>query len=106
MIIPETFASSVLPHNEPQSFPVFLGDPPRTAVRSDPYSYEVSALPWDPVHTKVFVCLSRMGSPFPPWSSCARAPLALSAKCSGGSFFQCQIPRHGDLMWDSELSVQ
>ena len=30
---PETFASSVLPSSDPQSLPVFPGDPPRTAVR-------------------------------------------------------------------------
>ena len=34
---------------------------------------------WDPVHMKACVCLSRMGSQFPPvpWSSCAQALLFL-----------------------------
>ena len=107
MDIPKSFASNVLPHNEPQSPPVFPGDPPRTAVRSDPYSYGAFALPWDPVHMKVCVSLSRTGSPFPPvpWSSCAQAPLAFNARCSRGSFSQCLIPRPGDLMWGSELSL-
>ena len=107
MNIPESFASNVLPHNEPQSPPVFLGDPPRTAVRSDPDCYGTSALPWDPVHMKAYVCLSRMGSLFPPvpWSSCTQAPLAFNARCSGGSFSQCQIPTRGSLMWGSELSL-
>ena len=79
------------PHNKPQSPPVFPEDPPRTVVRSDPDSYGASALPWDPVHVKACVQFSRMGSPFPPvpWSSCAQAPLALNAKCSGGCFSQC-----------------
>jgi len=53
------------PHDKPQSPPVFPGDPPRTAVRSNPDSYEDFALPWDPVHVKVCVHLSRTESPFP-----------------------------------------
>ena len=61
MIFPKTFAS-----NEPKSPPVFPGEPLRTTVRSDPDSYGVSALPWDPVHMKAFVHLSRMESLFPP----------------------------------------
>ena len=40
------------PHSEPQSPPVLPGDPPRTAGRSDPDSYGISALPWDPGRTK------------------------------------------------------
>ena len=65
------------PHNESQLPPVFLGDPPRTVVRSDPDSYGAPALPW--VHMKICVCLSRMGSLFPSvlWSSYTQAPLAL-----------------------------
>ena len=107
MNIPKSFTSDVLPHNEPQSPPGFPGGPPRTAVRSDPDSYGDFVLPWDPLHVKVCVRLLRMGSPFPPvlWSSCAQAPLAFSARCSGGSFSQCQIPRRGDLTWGSELSL-
>ena len=75
-----------LPYNDPWSPAFFPGDPPRTAIRSDPVSHGASALPWDPVHMKVCVCLSRMGSPFPPvpWSSCTQAPLAFNARCSKG----------------------
>ena len=89
------------------SHPIFPGDPPRNAVRSDPDSYGASALPWDPVHMKACVHLSRMGSPFPPvpWSSCTEAPLAFKARCSRECFSQCQIPRHGNLTWGSELSL-
>ena len=67
------------------SYPIFLGDPPRTAGRSDPDSYGESALPWKPVLMKSWVCLSRVGSPFPPvlWSSCAQAPLALNTNDQG-----------------------
>ena len=39
-------------HSQTTPIPVFPEDPPRTAVRSDPNSYGVSALPWDPVHMK------------------------------------------------------
>ena len=95
------------PDKEPQSPPVFPGDPPSTAVRFDPDSYEVSALPWDPVHMKACVHLSRVESLFPqvPWSPCTQAPLALNAICSWGSSSQCQIPRHRNLTRGSELCL-
>ena len=85
MNIPKSFASSVPPPQQAIITPVFPGGPPRTAVRFDPDSLGDLALPWNPVHVKVCVRLLRMGSPFPPvpWSSCAQAPLAFSARCSG-----------------------
>ena len=76
------------PHNKPQSPPVFPEDPPRTVVRSDTDSYGDSALPWDPVHMKTCMCLSRMGLHFPQsyrapvhkplWPSMPNAPGAPS----------------------------
>ena len=74
--IPESFAFNVPPSQQATFTPVFPGCLPRTAVRFDPDSYGDLALPWDPVHMKVRVCLLRMGSPFSPvpWSSCAQAP--------------------------------
>ena len=94
MIIPETFASNVLPHSEPQS-PRFPRDSPRTAVRSEPDPFGISDLPWDPVPMKACVHLSRMGSLCSPvpWRSCAQAPLALNTKCSRGSFFPVPDPQ-------------
>ena len=105
--IPKSFASNVLPPQQATFTPVFPGGPPRTVVRSDPDSSGDVALPWDPVHLKVCVHLLRMGSLFPPvlWSSCAQAPLAFKARCSRGSFSQCQIPTRESLMWGSELSL-
>ena len=105
--IPESFSFNVLPSQQAAFTPVFPGCPPRTAVRSDPDSYGEFALPWDPVHMKVYVCLFGIMSPFPPvlWWSCTQAPLAFNARCSGGSFSQFQIPRCGNLMWGSELSL-
>ena len=105
--IPESFAFNVPPSQQATFTPVFPGCPQRTAVRFDPDSYGDFALPWDPVHTKVCACLLRMGSPFSPvlWSSCAQDPLAFNARCSKGSFSQCQIPAHECLMWGSELSL-
>ena len=103
----ESSTSNVLPSQQATVSPVFPGCPPRTAARFDPESYGDFALPWDSVHVKVCVRLLRMGSPFPPvlWSSCAQAPLAFNARCSGGSFSQCQIPTHESLMCGSELSL-
>ena len=86
------------PYNKPQSPPIFPGDPSRTSVRSDPDSYsKASTLPWDPVHMKACVHLLKMGSPFPP------SPVELLHTSPIG--LQCQIPRCGDLTWDSELSL-
>ena len=112
MIIPKTFASNVLCLHCPspttnQSPPVFPGDPLRTIGRSDEDAYGISSLHWDSTHMKACGCLSRVESLFPPvlWRSCAQGLLALNAKCSWGSFFQCQIPRCGNLTWCSELSL-
>ena len=103
--IPQSFAFNVLPSQQATFTPVFQRCPPRTAVRFDPDSHGDFALPWDPVHMKVCVHLLRMGSPFPPvlWSSCAQAPLAFNARCSRGSFSQCQISTCGSLMWGRTL---
>ena len=105
MNIPKSFAFNVLPSQQATFTPVFPGGPPRTAVSFDPDSYGVFALPLHPVHVKVCVCLLRMGSRFPPvlWNSCTQAPLAFNARCSRGSFSQCQIPTGEGLMWASEL---
>ena len=103
--IPQSFAFNVLPSPQATFTPLFPGCPPRTVVRFDPDSHGDFALPWDPVHVKVCVCLLRMGSPFPPvlWSSCAQPPLAFKARSSRGSFSQRQIPRNGHSTWGSEL---
>ena len=105
--IPVSFVFNVLPSQQATFAPVFPGGPPRTAVRFDPDSHGDFVLPWDPGHVKVHVCLLRMGSPFPPvlWSYSTQAPLTFNARCSGGSFSQCQIPTRRSLMWGSELSL-
>ena len=64
--ITESFAFNVLPSQQATFLHVLPGCPPRTAARFDPESYRDFALPWDPVHVKVCVCLLRMGPPFPP----------------------------------------
>ena len=72
------------PHDEPHLPSVFPGDAPRTVVRSDPDSYGASALPWDPVHTKACVFLSRVEFLFPN-------PVALLSIVSGS-------PQH-QMLW-------
>ena len=93
--IPKSFSSNVLPPQQATFTPVFPGGPPRTAVSSAPDSYGDFALPWDPMHVKVCVCLLRMGSPFPPvlWSSCTQAPLAFNARCSRALSPSARSPR-------------
>ena len=105
--IPKSFSSNVLPPQQATFTPIFPGGPPRTAVWFDPDSYGDFALPWDPVHVKIHVRLLRMGSPFPPvlWGSCVQSPLVFNARCSRGSFSQCQIPAGEGLMWGSALSL-
>ena len=89
MLISKTFARNVLFSQQATVTPVFPAYPPRTASRSDTDSYGVSALPWDPIHMKAFLEWSfKSGvssSPQVPWSFCAQTPLALNAKCFGGS---------------------
>ena len=94
--------SPTMSHNHP----VFPGDPPRTAVMSDPDFYGVSALPWDPVHMKPCCSSQEWRLCFPPvlWNSFIKSLLALKAKCSRGSSSKCQIPRYGNMTWVSELS--
>ena len=60
MIIPETLPPMFFPHNEPKSPLVCPGNPPRTAGWSGPESYGQWFIPWDPVHMKSCVCLSRV----------------------------------------------
>ena len=101
MNIPKSFAFNVLPSQQATFTPVFPGCPPRTAVRFDPDFYGDFALPWDPMHVKVCVCLLRVGSPFPPtpahkphWPSMPDALGTLSPGVTCGSE-----------MWGSELSL-
>ena len=103
MVIPETFASNVLPLLQATVGPGFLRDPPTSTGRFDPDSYGVSTLPSDPVLTKSYVHLSRMESMFPPvlWGSCAPALLALKAECSVGSL-QCQTPQ----LWEPDMGLR
>ena len=93
--IPESFASNILPSQQTTFIPFFPGGPPRIAVRFDSVSYGAFALPWDPVHMKVCVCLSRMGSLFPPvlWSSCALSPTGLQCQMLWGVFLPVPDPQ-------------
>ena len=88
-----------------QSPHISPADPLQTS-RSDPRTYEVTALlPWVPVHARPCVCPPGVELLFPPvlWHSCTQAPLDYKAKCSGGCSSWCQTPRLGSLMWDSVL---
>ena len=105
--ISESFASNVLPPQQATFTPVFPGGPPRTAVRFDPDSYGAFALPWDPVHMKVCVCLSRMGISVSssPLELLHTSPTGLQCQMFRGFFFPVQIPSRGDLTWGPELSL-
>ena len=71
IINPKTFSSNVLSPTVSHSHSLFFtGDRQRTAGRSDPDSCGVSALPWDPVHTKT--C-----APFKSGVSISPSPMVL-----------------------------
>lgn len=93
--------------NEPQQTLAFPGDPLRCTGRSGPQSYEVTVLPWVPVHVKPCVHPLRMESPFSPVlrSSCLETLLAFQTKCFESSSSECQTPRLGNLTCSSELSL-
>ena len=107
MKIPKSFASNVLPPQQATFTPAFPGGPPRTTARSDPDSHRDPTLPWDPVHMKVCVHLQEWGLCFPQsYGGPEYQPhQPLNARCSEGSFSQCQIPTCGGLVRDSELSL-
>ena len=90
------------PTYQPQPPFTLPGYSPSPTGRSDPDSYGVPALLLDPVHMESCVHPPRMESVSP---SCRHASLASNAKCSGGSSSQYQMPRLGNLIWDSELSL-
>ena len=81
--IAQSFAINALPSQQATFIPVFPGGPPRTAVRFDPDSLGDIALPWDPVHFNVCVCLLRMGVSISP------SPVELL--CTSPTGLQCQI---------------
>ena len=81
-IFPRALLPMPSPNNVPQSPPVFPGDPPSTAVRSDTDSHRVSALTWDPVHMKTCVCLLRMVSV---------SPSPMEFLCTSPTGLQCQM---------------
>ena len=103
MNTPGSSAPSVLPHNEPQSPPVFPGDPLRTTFRSNPDSYGASALPWDPVHMKTCVCLSRMGSPVPPSSMELLHTSPTGLQCQ---FLQELLPLPDPQAWGPDMGLR
>ena len=106
--IPESFVSNVLP---PQWATLTLCFPRRSfqelQSRLTQIPMETLLYPGTQCTCKPVCTFQEWGLPFlpVPRSSCTQAPVVFNARCSGGSFSQCQIPRHGDLTWGSELSL-
>ena len=75
-------------------------DPPVLAGRSSPGSSRSPLFPWVLVVTGFCVSLLRVEFLFAPvfWNPCSQIPLAFIARCSGGSYSQCQTPRPGSLV--------
>ena len=63
---------------------------------------------WILVHTKFWLCPSRLESLFPPvlWKSYNQIPLAFKVRFPGDSESLYQIPGLGSLTWGSETSQQ
>ena len=103
---PDSLPSGSLSHCElqlPCNSPRVL---PKPSCRADPYSSEVTVFPLVPMHLRSKVHSLKVDFLFAPifWSSYNQAPLAFTAKCSGGSSSWWQTPRLVILMWHSELS--
>ena len=118
-IFPQNLPPMPFPHPKPQSSPVFPGDPPRSAVRSDTDSSGAFAFPWEWGHMKSCVCLSRMGSQFPQSHGApVHKPQWPSVPDILGLFLSVQDPRAwgfdvglriltpaGEFLWYSYFSV-
>ena len=107
MNIPERFSSNVLAPQQATVTPSFPRRSSKNCSQVPPSVLWSLSFALEPHHMIVCVCISRMESPFPPvlWSSCTQTPLAFNTRGSRVSFSHCQIPRHGDVTWGSELSL-
>ena len=85
--------------------PTSPGDPPDQQAGLTQAPVESLLLLGPSVHVTLWAYQEQ--SLFPPvlWSSCTQALLALKARCSSGSFSQCQSPRLGNLTWGSGFSL-
>ena len=85
------------------------GDPPTLSGRSGSVTYGVTApSPCILMCTLLCVCSTRVESLFLSvlLKSCNQILLAFKVWFSGNSSFHCWTPRLGNLMWDSEPSLQ
>ena len=88
------------PHSEPQPTSAFAGDPPRLISRSDPDSYGIPALPWDPVHIKPCVFPSRVESASPnPVVLLCWSPTGLQCHMFQGLL----LPMPGPQAWEPDV---
>ena len=106
MDIPKSFASNALPPQQVIVTSCFPRRSSKNCSQVQPRFLWSLCFALGPSARESLCVPFKNGVSLPPdlWSSCAQAPLAFNARCSRGSFSQCQIPRHGDLMWGSELS--
>ena len=106
MIIPENFPSKVLPPRWATVIPYF---PRRCSVyHSQVWSKSLQSLCFalEPsAHKILCVTYNNVFSISPSAMEWTQVPLALNAKCSGGSFSQSKVPRLGNLSWGSECSL-
>ena len=107
MNIPESFASSVLPPQRATFTPCF----PRRSSKN--CSHVWPRFLWSLCFALGPSACESLYVLFKNWVSVSPSPVELlhtsptgfNARCSRGSFSQCQMPRRGDLTWGSELSL-
>ena len=107
MNIPKSSGSNALPPQQAAFTPCFHRRSSKNCSQVQPrFLWSLRFALGPSAHESLCVPFKN-GSPYLPVlrSSCAQDPLAFNAKCSRGSFSQCQIPMHGDLTWGSELSL-
>ena len=91
-------ASSVyVPQGELQPTPISPGDSARSAGRSGPCYYQITAFALGCQHVRFCVCPLREKTLFPQsCGSLERSPLVFGAKCSGFLSFQCRTSGAGE----------
>ena len=100
MNIPKSFASNMLPPQQATVIPCFPRRSSKNCSQVWPRFLWRLYFALGPSACEILCVPFKNGvsvSPFPVALLCT-SPTGLHARCSRGSFSQCQIPRHGDFM--------
>ena len=107
MVIPETFASSVLPPQRATATPCFPRRSSKNLKQVCPrFLWSLCFAPGPCAHESLYALFkSRLSVSPSPMELLHTSPAGPQGQVLWGLLLQCQIPRHGNLTWDSELSL-